>query len=112
MSSRTYNVLPGNPEQGGARPGPGGVNFCTFSRFATRIALLLFDRPDAIQPFQTIELDPKVNRTFYFWHVLVEGLPQDGIYYAWRAAGPCDTQSHRLPLRPFQGPPRPLVRDG
>ena len=93
MSSRTYNVLPGNLEQGGARPGPVGVNFCTFSRFAARIDLLLFDRPDAVQPFQTIELDPKVNRTFYFWHVLVEGLPQDGIYYAWRASGPCDTQT-------------------
>ncbi len=93
MSSRTYNILPGNLEHGGARPDPVGVNFCTFSRFATRIELLLFDRPDAIQPFQTIELDPKVNRTFYFWHVLVEGLPQDGIYYAWRAAGPYDTQT-------------------
>ena len=93
MSSRTYNVLPGNLEQGGARSGPGGVNFCTFSRFATRIDLLLFDRPDAIQPFQTIELDPKVNRTFFFWHVLVEDLPEDGIYYAWRADGPCDTHT-------------------
>jgi glycogen operon protein len=93
MSSRTYTILPGHLEHRGAHPLPDGVNFCTFSRFAARIELLLFDRPDAIQPFQTIELDPKVNRTFYFWHVLVEGLPQDGVYYAWRAAGPCDTQA-------------------
>ena len=93
MSSRTYTILPGHLEHRGAQPVPDGVNFCTFSRFAARIELLLFDRPDAIQPFQTIELDPKVNRTFYFWHVLVEGLPQDGVYYAWRAAGPCDTQA-------------------
>jgi isoamylase len=93
MSSRPYHVLPGNPEQGGARPGPQGVNFCTFSRFATRIDLLLFDHPNATQPFQIIELDPKVNRTFFYCHVLVEDLPQDGIYYAWRAEGPHDTQA-------------------
>jgi len=92
MSTRTYYVLPGNLEQGGARPVAGGVNFCTFSRYATRIDLLLFDRPDALEPFQTIELDPKVNRTFFFWHVLVEGLPSDDIYYCWRADGPHDTQ--------------------
>ena len=93
MSSRAYNVQPGNLEQGGARPVSNGVNFCTFSRYATRIDLLLFDGPDAPQPFQTIELDPKVNRTFFFWHVLVEGLPHDGIYYCWRADGPSDTQA-------------------
>ncbi len=92
MSSRTYNVQPGNLEQGGARPGTAGVNFCTFSRHATRVDLLLFDSPETPEPFQTIVLDPKVNRTFFFWHVLVEGLPSDGIYYCWRADGPCDTQ--------------------
>jgi isoamylase len=92
MFRTTYEVLPGGIEQGGARPGTNGVNFCTFSRHATRIDLLLFDGPDAKEPFQTIELDPKVNRTFFFWHVLVEGLPVDGVYYCWRADGPCDTE--------------------
>ncbi len=93
MSRSIYKILPGGIEPGGARPVPKGVNFCTFSRHATRIDLLLFDSPEAEQPFQTIELDPKVNRTFFFWHVLVEGLPRDGIYYCWRADGPSDTQT-------------------
>jgi isoamylase len=92
MSRPTYKALPGGLEQGGARPGPNGVNFCTFSRHATRIDLLLFDGPEAMEPFQIIELDSKVNRTFFFWHVLVEELPADGIYYCWRADGPSDTE--------------------
>ena len=58
MSSRTYNVLPGNLEQRGAHPGRDGVNFCTFSRFATRIELLLFDRPDAIRPSRSSTSTP------------------------------------------------------
>jgi glycogen operon protein len=93
MSRRTYNALPGSFDQGGARPGPAGVNFCTISRHATRLELLLFDGPDATEPFQIIDLDPKVNRTFVFWHVLVEGLPSDGVYYCWRADGPGDAQA-------------------
>ncbi len=93
MSSQQYAVLPGSLEQGGVHAYPTGINFSTFSRYATRIDLLLFDAPDALEPFQTVELDPRVHRTFYFWHVLVEGLPEDGIYYCWRADGPCDTQA-------------------
>jgi len=81
MSTRAYKILPGSFDQGGVRPGPAGVNFCTISRYATRLELLLFDGPDATEPFQIIELDPKVNRTFVFWHVLVEGLPGDGVHY-------------------------------
>jgi glycogen operon protein len=91
MPARTYSTSPGTWNQAGAVFTDEGVNFCVFSRHATQIDLLLFERDDSLTPFQIVPLDPAVNRTFFFWHVLVEGLP-DGIYYCWRAAGPNDTQ--------------------
>ncbi len=38
-----------------------------------------------------IELSPAENRTFFFWHVFVEGL-RPGVCYTWRVDGPADTQ--------------------
>jgi len=69
----------------------GGVNFCVFSRHATRVELLLYAAADSAEPFQLITLAPERNRTFFFWHVFVEGL-SPGVYYTWRADGPTDTQ--------------------
>ena len=91
MSTSTYSIQPGSWEQGGATLTAEGVNFCVFSRYAERVDLLLFERDDAAEPYQVIHLDPRVNRTFYFWHCLVEGLP-DGVYYNWRVDGRCDTR--------------------
>ncbi|MGA7980178.1 MAG: glycogen debranching protein GlgX [Chromatiaceae bacterium] len=91
MSPRNFPVKPGDWNRGGAAVLPEGINFCVFTRHATRVELLLFEREDSARPFQIIPLDPKTNRTFFFWHVLVEGLP-DGVYYCWRADGPGDTQ--------------------
>lgn len=68
-----------------------GVNFCTFSQYAERLELLLFAQDDSREPFQIISLDPRHHRTFFFWHVLVLGLPE-GVYYNWRAYGPSDTK--------------------
>jgi len=90
MAKRAYEVSPGDWDRGGASARPEGVNFCVFTRFAVSVELLLFERADSKAPFQVIPLDPRFNRTFFFWHVLVEGL-RPGIYYAWRAAGPADT---------------------
>jgi len=66
------------------------VNFCVFSRHATAVDLLLYSAADSPAPFQTIALDPEHNRSFFFWHVFVEGLPV-GTYYTWRMDGPSDT---------------------
>jgi len=38
-----------------------------------------------------ITLSPERNRTYLFWHVFVEGLPE-GTCYTWRADGPSDTE--------------------
>jgi glycogen operon protein len=70
---------------------PDGVNFCIFSRHATRVELLLYAEPDSPEPFQAIALTPEENRSFFFWHVFVEGLPEHTCY-TWRAHGPADTQ--------------------
>ena len=47
----------------GATVVPGGVNFCTFSRTATEMELLLFNKEDDLRPARTIALDPVRNRT-------------------------------------------------
>ena len=66
-----------------------------WGRLATHVELLLYERSDSPTPFQVIELDPEVNRTFYAWHVYVEGLAP-GTFYGWRMDGPGDTQSTGL----------------
>jgi glycogen operon protein len=77
----------GSPHPLGATPGPEGVNFSLFSENATGVELLLFSTHDAPQPFQTITLDPYVNKTFHFWHVFVRGL-RACAHYAYRVDGP------------------------
>ncbi len=91
MTHPQYPVEPGLWDQGGATVTDRGVNFSVFSRYAERVELLLFANEESTEPFQTVVLDPRLNRTFFFWHVLVLGLP-DGTYYNWRAAGRCDTR--------------------
>ncbi|MEY6433038.1 glycogen debranching protein GlgX [Thioalkalicoccus limnaeus] len=91
MVAVPYATSPGNWNQAGAVFSDRGVNFCIFSRQATHVELLLFEQDDSLVPFQVVVLDPAVNRTFFFWHVFVEGLP-DGIYYGWRVTGANDTQ--------------------
>ena len=91
MVQPRLRVQPGRWEQGGATFMDGGVNFCVFSRCAERVELLLFEHDDSLEPFQVVELNPRDNRTFFFWHCLVEGLPS-GTYYNWRAYGRCDTR--------------------
>jgi glycogen operon protein len=67
----------------------GGVNFSLFSRSATGVELLLFDREDDAMPARVLRLDPAANRTYHYWHVCVPGVPP-GQIYGYRVAGPCD----------------------
>jgi isoamylase len=82
-----YTAEKGSPHPLGATPGPNGVNFSLFSENATSVELLLFARHDSPQPFQTIRLNPFVNKTFHFWHVFVHALGA-GAHYAYRVDGP------------------------
>jgi glycogen operon protein len=64
-----------------------GVNFCLYSKHATAVDLLLFDRADDAVPAQVIHLDPEQNRTYDYWHVLVRGA-RAGELYGYRVFGP------------------------
>src|SRR5438552_16791194 len=73
----------------GATVVDGGVNFSLFSRSATGVELLLFDRDDDARPARVIRLDPAANHTYHYWHVGVPGI-RPGQLYGYRVAGPCD----------------------
>ncbi len=92
---RTYDVRPCKPLQCGLTICEKGVSFCIFSRHATQVELLLFEDSESVEPFQVVKLDPRLNRTFFFWHVMVEGLPA-GTGYAWRVDGPNHTSRSGL----------------
>jgi glycogen operon protein len=85
-STRGYQARPGSRFPLGASVVPDGVNFCVFCRHATHLELLLYASTDSIEPFQIIGLTSERNRTFYFWHVLIEALPVP-CCYTWRAYG-------------------------
>ena len=73
----------------GATPINGGVNFSVFSRHASGVDLLFFDREHDGRPTRVISLNPAANRTYYYWHVFVPEV-QPGQIYAYRIAGPFD----------------------
>ncbi len=91
MAAPHYRTQAGDWGLSGATFADNGVNFCCFSRHATKVELLLFEHEDSREPFQIVELDARENHTFFFWHVLIEELP-DGICYGWRIDGPSDTR--------------------
>ena len=73
----------------GATVADSGVNFSVFSRNASGVELLFFDREDDARPARVIRLDPAANRTYHYWHVFVPGLPP-GQIYGYRVEGPAD----------------------
>jgi glycogen operon protein len=73
----------------GATPAPSGVNFSVFSKHATGVQLLLFDRVDDAKAARVVRLDPSANHTYHYWHVFVPNvLP--GQLYGYQVDGPCD----------------------
>ncbi len=85
------DLYPGRSYPLGAVLLNGGVNFCVYSHNCTAIEILLFDHPDDPAPSRVIPLDPKINRTFYYWHIFVDGLTA-GQLYAYRVSGPYDPE--------------------
>jgi isoamylase len=89
---------PANPAQTagqsyplGATIFPDGVNFSVFSRGASAVELLLFDRECDPQP-QVIPIDPAANRTYHYWHVFVPGV-RLGQIYGYRVHGRIDPEN-------------------
>ncbi|MGR8942206.1 MAG: alpha-amylase family glycosyl hydrolase, partial [Gammaproteobacteria bacterium] len=95
--TRIYQATPGSYLPTGAKVSKAGVNFSVFSRHATAAELLLYEKADSREPFQVVSLNPKTNRSFFFWHVFVEALPA-GTHYSWRVFGPDETAAsgHRF----------------
>lgn len=86
MTRKTGWIRPGRSFPPGATVQATGTNFCVFSRNCDSVELLLFDRVDA-EPTDVIELDPTLHRTFYYWHIFLEGVGH-GQLYGWRVKGP------------------------
>jgi len=90
-----FPVYPGKSFPLGATVYPNGVNFCVFSKSAEFVDLLLFDHPDDTQPAKVIRFDPRFNKTFYYWHIFIEGLTE-GQIYAFRVEGPFEPEKGNL----------------
>jgi glycogen operon protein len=80
------------------------VNFSIFSRDATGVELLLFDREDDPRPRRVIQIDPADQRTYYYWHTYVPGV-RPGQIYGFRVHGPFD------PSRGLRFDPSKLLLD-
>jgi len=73
----------------GATLSPEGANFSVYSKHATGMELLLFDRVDDARPARAIRINPSTNRTYHYWHVFVPGV-KAGQIYGFRVEGPFD----------------------
>jgi len=73
----------------GATVAPDGTNFSVFSRGATAVDLLLFDRVDDGRASRMIRLDPIHGHTYHYWHTFVPGAGA-GQLYGYRVHGPFD----------------------
>ncbi len=83
---------------------PGGANFSVFAKYSTGAQLLLFDDIDAPNPSRVIDLDPRSNRTYHYWHAFVPGITA-GQIYAYRVSGPFD------PVRGLRFDPNKMLLD-
>jgi isoamylase len=91
-SSSPLGATPTFAKASAAKPAANGVNFSVFSRNATGVQLLLFDRVDDPRPARTVRLDPSANRTYHYWHVFVPKV-QPGQLYGYQVEGPFDPSS-------------------
>jgi isoamylase len=82
-------VTAGQPSPLGATPSARAVNFSLYSRTATGVELLFFDREGDSKPSRAIALDPVTNRTYHYWHAFVPGA-RPGQIYGYRVQGPAD----------------------
>lgn len=73
-----------------------GVNFSLFSKHAEGVDLLFFDSLQDLEPSAVLRLDPRVNKTYHYWHVFVSDI-KAGQLYGYRVRGPFDpSRGHRF----------------
>ena len=83
----SHQIDTGTSHPFGAALVGGGANFCLFSRSATRVELLFFDRADDAKPSRVVDLDSAAHRTYHYWHAFVPGA-NTGQLYGFRVHGP------------------------
>jgi isoamylase len=98
------NLQAGSSNPLGAALTRGGANFSLFSRSASSVELVFFDRADDSQPSWSIELDPHTHRTYHYWHAFVPGV-KAGQLYGYHVDGPHD------PARGLRFDPAKLLLD-
>jgi isoamylase len=81
-------------QDGAAGRGP-GVQFVVYSRSATAMRVLLYDRVDDPEPVEVIALDPARDRWGDIWSVFVPGLGPGQLYH-FQADGPFDPEHGQL----------------
>jgi glycogen operon protein len=79
-------MKPSNSDPLGATIVDGGVNCSLFSRFATGVELLLFDRVDDATASRVIPISA-TDRSYHYWHTVVPGI-KPGQIYGYRVDGP------------------------
>src|SRR4030095_8992892 len=84
-------VAEGKPFPLGAVCTADGINFSVYSKHATAVDLLLFDRVDDEHPSFSFPLDRSTHQTYYYWHVFIPGL-KAGQIYGYRVKGPYDPE--------------------
>jgi isoamylase len=85
----------GSPSPLGATVTPVGTNFSLYSRHATAVELLLFDRQGDGRPSHVVTLDVATNRTYHYWHAFVPGV-KAGQLYGYRVHGPWQPEQSLL----------------
>jgi len=88
----TQETKEGRSSPLGATLSPEGTNFSVYSKHATAVELLLFDRVDDARPARVIRIDPASSRTYHYWHVFVLGV-KAGQVYGYRVDGRFDPSS-------------------
>ena len=96
MSQPVQKTFPGKPTPLGATYGEKYTQFSLFSRHATKVFLLLFDKPEDVHPSLEIALDSKIHKTGDLWHIALFGV-KPGQLYGYRVDGPYDPKTgHRF----------------
>jgi len=82
-------IAKGLPHPLGATLAGDTANFSIFSKDATAVELLFFNRAESKKPSRVVPLDPVANRTYHYWHAAVPGV-ESGQLYGYRVHGPHD----------------------
>jgi isoamylase len=77
-------------------PGEQAYNFALYSKNATEVTLLLYNKEDCVTPFIEVWLEPLSHKTKRVWHCRIkESELQTACYYAYRVNGPKRSHDHR-----------------